>query len=117
MNEPKPLSLRDELRRLSGVVPLDVPGLTIPLYCKYLTMEERIEFENRVAQLPADRKGWAELLVASALCDEQGNLLYSLDDLDEVRHLPAQIAIQLSIQFGLVNPVSKDAVEDAKKNS
>ena len=114
---PKALSIREELQRLSGVIPLEVPGIPVQLYCKYLTMPERIDYESRVSALPEGHKDWMELLVLSALCDEHGNLIYSFDDLDEVRKLPAQIGVQMSVQFGFVNPIAKTAVDDAKKNS
>lgn len=51
-----------------------------------------------------------------SVCDEQGNRLYSDNDLETVRNLPISVINKLNVELSLANGLLPEAVADAKKN-
>lgn len=55
-------------------------------------------------------------VLVNTVCDEQGNLLFTLDDIPRLLTMPATILDDLSRECVKVNQADKASVDEAKKN-
>ena len=100
---------------------VEVPGLG-KVWVRALSAQDREVWESMLlAQMDTKEKGsWKNapkyrvrpLMVILSACDENGNLLFTMDDLDAVASLPIHIIMPI---FDLASKISKVTSEDVDK--
>lgn len=99
---------------------VEMPDWGEPVYIKGMSAAEKDDFEAAQVSLNAKGKALhnfrARLVVATA-CDEQGNRVFSDEDVDALGELPAKDVAKLFDVATKLNGMSKEDVEDLEKNS
>lgn len=94
-------------------VPLDLPELGEKVYIKQLTAKEREEYEDK---LQDTGKHEVRATVASlCVCDENGNLVFSEDDVPQLNEVPSKVLMKIFAKFNEINGVGVDEVKEIEK--
>lgn len=83
------------------------------VWVKSLNGLERYNLEERFTK---DPKNAASIVVQMCLCDEQGNLLYSENEVNEVAQLEGAALVKLFAHASKINKLTPDDIEDQRKN-
>lgn len=98
--------------------PLELPELGGTVYVKAMTAGEREAFEQDMdgKDLIKSKKVRATVF-ANSVTDENGNRLFTSDDIDAINNLPASIVSKVFDKSNELNGIdTKQAVEQAEKN-
>ena len=117
------MSLRDQfLKKVEvPVSKVEVPEMGLTVYVKGMTAKERTQFE--VGMMTNGKKSlrkmqlFRELLVIKCCCDENGNLLFTKDDIDQIGELPATIIERIVDEAQAVSGMKDEDVEGMVGNS
>ena len=112
----KTLTKADFFKLKTKVVPLDVPELGT-IYIKTLNASDREGLEKNM-QLELEKNGIRATVFIYSVCEEDGTLVFSIEDLEAIKSLPSSI---VSVVFDKSNELNKltpvpEATEAAAKN-
>lgn len=110
----KVLSKADFFLLKTKVVPLDVEELGT-IYIKSMTASEREGLEKKM-QVEIDKNGIRATVFIYSVCEEDGSLVFSDEDLESVKALPSAIVTAVFDKSNELNKLSPDAKEEAVKN-
>lgn len=97
--------------------PVTIPGLG-PCYVRAMSAGERDEFE--VALNKGKSRDFRARLVAATVCDEEGDLVFSPEDIPALSALPAATLQPLVVAITALNKLGESDIADmeaAGKNS
>lgn len=97
-------------------VKVSIPELDGDIYIKQQTAAEREALEQAI-DAQKDKQGIRAVGFVHSVCDAEGNLLFSDDDIEQVKQLPSKIVAKVFNKSNEVNGVANDAVDNAEKNS
>lgn len=109
------LTKADFFKLKTKVVPLEVEDLGT-VYIKTMTASEREGLENKFAE-EADKNGIRALVFIFSVCEEDGTLVFSVEDLEQVKALPSKIVgdvFDKSDELNSIVPKEKAIVEAVK---
>lgn len=98
--------------------PLELPELGGTVYVKAMTAGEREQFEQDMTDndLVKSKKVRATVF-ANSVTDENGNRLFTSDDIDSINSLPASIVSKVFDKSNEINGINtKQVIEQAEKN-
>lgn len=97
-------------------VPL--PEMGGDVFVKRHTLEERDAFNDAIQGV--EKTVQNAIGVTLVTCDEQGNLLFTPDDVDAVKGLASSVTTKILYEYnvanGFITPLD-EAIDEAKKNS
>lgn len=106
-------TLLDKLKQNNKPEKISIAGFDEPLYIRRITLAEQAEiakFSNEKDELSAP-----VVLMAFGVCDETGERLFSVDDMDELKQLDLKTVLSIVNHINRVNGFHQD-VEQAEKN-
>lgn len=98
--------------------PLELPELGGTVYVKAMTAGEREQFEQDMTDndLVKSKKVRATVF-ANSVTDENGNRLFTSDDIDSINSLPASIVSKVFDKSNEINGINtQQVIEQAEKN-
>lgn len=98
--------------------PLELPELGGTVYVKAMTAGEREQFEQDMTSndLVKSKKVRATVF-ANSVTDENGNRLFTPDDIDSINSLPASIVSKVFDKSNELNGINtQQVIEQAEKN-
>jgi hypothetical protein len=98
--------------------PLELPELGGTVYVKAMTAGEREQFEQDMTSndLVKSKKVRATVF-ANSVTDENGNRLFTSDDIDSINSLPASIVSKVFDKSNEINGINtQQVIEQAEKN-
>lgn len=107
------VELATEMVDVPGLGPVTVRELTQDAYSDWVA--EWASREN--GQLKADNRMYCAALLQQCVLNEDGELMYTRDDLPKLARMPARISRPLIQAAERLNGISAEAMRDAKKNS
>jgi hypothetical protein len=113
------LSRDDILRALDlRIERVEVPEWNGYVFVKTMTARERAEWESIVAGMDASStyKKLA-LMVASTVCDESGQLLFTADDVEALQDKNGAVLLRLGEVAIKVNVITAEDIESLSGNS
>lgn len=111
------LSRRRELRRVDVPEPAESGRSGAVVYVRELSVGERDAFEKAIYGEGGDRAQVRAALLVRALCDENGNRLFTDDQMQELADsLPGCVGVRLFDQACEINGVGQSEVEELEKN-
>lgn len=113
-NKAKALTKADFFKLKTKVVPLEVAELGT-VYIKTMTASEREGLEHKM-QTELDNNGIRATVFIYSICEEDGTLVFSEDDLEAVKGLPSSIVTAVFDKSNSLNSLSPEAVEAEVKN-
>ncbi len=101
------------------VEPIDIPELNGTVYVKGMTAGEREAFEQDMNGEDFVKSGKVRATVfVNSVTDENGNLLFTADDIDDINKLPSSVVIKVFEKSNKMNGINtQQAIEQAEKNS
>lgn len=88
------------------------------VFVKRHTLAERDAFNDAIKDLEKTEQN--AIGVTLVTCDEQGNLLFTADDAEQIKGLPSSVTNKILYEYNVANgfimPIN-EAVDEAKKNS
>ena len=103
------LSVRPKLRAL------DVPEWG-RVWVRQWSGQERAEFRKAYQAEDKESSRLDAVMLVMSVCDEQGNRVFDMSDVDRILCLPASILDSVNSEILTVNGLGPDNVEHAKKN-
>lgn len=110
----KVLSKADFMQLKTSVKTLDIPELG-DVYIKVMTAGEREGLEKQM-QEQLDKGGVRASIFIYSVCDENGVLEFSDDDLEMVKNFPLSIVSKVYEFSNELNGINDEAKEKAAKN-
>ena len=110
----KVLNKADFFQLKTKVVPLEVEDLGT-VYIKSMTASEREGLEKKM-QEEVDNNGIRATVFIYSVCEEDGSLVFSDDDLEAVKGLPSAIVTTVFNESNNLNKINHEAKEEAAKN-
>jgi len=92
-----------------------VPEWGGSVYVRMMTGAERDSFDSLFTQ--SGRKTFRSVLVAHTACDEQGNLLFTVDDVEELAKKSAAALDRICVAATKINAITDEDVKELEKNS
>lgn len=108
------LTKADFFKLKTKVVPLDVEDLGT-IYIKSMTASEREGLERQM-QLELDKNGIRATVFIYSVCEEDGSLVFSEEDLEAIKGLPSNVVSTVFDKSNELNKLSPDSVDEAVKN-
>ena len=110
------LTKADFFNLKTKIEPLEVEGLGT-VYIKTMTASEREGLENHFTD-EADKNGIRALVFIYSVCEEDGTLVFGLEDLEKVKGLPSKIVSDVFNKSDELNSIvpKNQAVAEAAKN-
>ena len=111
----KTLTKADFFNLKTKVVPVEVEDLGT-IYIKSMTASEREGLENKF-QSEADKNGIRALVFIHSVCEADGSLVFSIEDLEQVKGLPSSIVgevFNISDDLNKIFPKESAAEAEAK---
>ena len=98
---------------------LEVPEWGGSVYIKAFTIRQKEIFERGVTDKKGNRKNVnvAALLCQMTIVDEEGNLLFSDDDISDLKRKSAMAMTRVFDEAARLNGFTKEDVEELEKNS
>lgn len=111
------MNLREKILSLNDakLMPVEVPEWNCTLHVRVMDVETRGRWE----ELSDGKKteGIRELLLCLTVCDEQGELVFTLDDVAALSKKSAVAVERLFVRSAKLNKLSKKDVRDLEGNS
>lgn len=95
------------------IVPVEIEEWNTTVYVKKLTGHELIKFRKHDASESRDQDIY---LVALAACDEDGNALYTLDEIEDLKEEPATAILKLVLVAQKLNNLDEESFGELVKN-
>ena len=111
----KTLNKADFFTLKTVVQTLDIKELGGSVGIKSMTASEREGLERKM-QSELDNNGIRATVFIYSVCDLEGNLLFTEEDLDSIKGLPSSVVSKVFDVSNKLNGLSPDAVEEAVKN-
>lgn len=108
------LTKADFFKLKTKVVPMEVEDLGT-VYIKSMTASEREGLERKM-QSELDNNGIRATVFIYSVCEEDGSLVFSEEDLDSIKGLPSNVVSAVFDKSNELNKLSPDAVETEVKN-
>lgn len=108
------LTKADFFKLKTKVVPLEVEELGT-VYIKSMTASEREGLEKKM-QTELDNNGIRATVFIYSICEEDGTLVFSEEDLEQVKCLPSNIVSTVFDKSNDLNKLTPETTEAAAKN-
>lgn len=108
------LTKADFFKLKTKVVPLEVEDLGT-VYIKSMTASEREGLEKKM-QTELDNNGIRATVFIYSVCEEDGKLVFSNEDLDQIKELPSNIVTAVFEKSNELNSLVPESVEAEAKN-
>lgn len=108
------LTKADFFNLKTKVVPLEVEDLGT-VYIKSMTASEREGLEKKM-QTELDNNGIRATVFIYSVCEEDGSLVFSNEDLEQVKGLPSNIVSAVFDKSNELNSLVPESVEEEAKN-
>lgn len=111
----KTLNKADFFTLKTVIETLEVPELGGSIGIKSMTASEREGLERKM-QSELDKNGIRATVFVYSVCDLEGNLLFTEEDLEAIKGLPSNVVSKVFDVSNKLNALSPEAVEEAVKN-
>lgn len=99
-------------------VRVHLPSMGGDVFVKRHTLAEREDFNDRITEAEKEDKNAIGVILVT--CDEDGELLFSEDDLEQIKCLPSNVTTEILYRYNMANGLAlpiEEQIEAAKKNS
>lgn len=90
------------------------------VYLRPMSGTDRDDFEQRSADFSKGKreamKGWRERLIVATACDDQGNPLFTKEDLPALAEKNSMVVVRLADEALAISGIGADEVEDEAGN-
>ena len=113
------MGIREALAAKRAPIEVDI-GIGEPIYLRKMSGHDRAKYLDVVSGLDGENSGVASVTISAhiliiSMVDEDGNKLYTEDDLDAVMSLDIDLIDGIVNEAASINGLSGDSVEEAEK--